>query len=61
MLPFAVFYLMLAVLAVVVWVQLRLGDLDFRAVKQPPRRPAQRVVAAPTSSKNAAEDRARHR
>jgi hypothetical protein len=37
MLPFAVFYLMLGALAVVLWV-LRRDDFDLRAMKQPLRR-----------------------
>ena len=38
MIPFAIFYLMLAALAVVVWVQLR-GGMEASALK-PPRRKA---------------------
>ena len=60
MLPFAVFYLMLAVLAVAVWV-LRRDDLDLRAMKQPLRRAGQRVIAAHTNAQNGAEDRAHRR
>lgn len=61
MLPFTVFYLMLAALAVVVWLQLGRDDLDARSAKQSPRRLGQRVIAAPASSRHAAEDRARYR
>ena len=60
MLPFAVFYLMIAVLAVAVWV-LRRDDFDLRAMKQPLRRSGQRVIAGRTNAQNGAEDRARHR
>jgi hypothetical protein len=60
MLPFAVFYLMLAALAVVVWVQLRRDDFDGRSVKQLSRHPNQTAVAASTSTRNAADDRKRH-
>jgi ABC-type uncharacterized transport system YnjBCD permease subunit len=60
MLPFAVFYLMLAALAVVVWV-LRRDDFDLRAIKQPLRRTGQRVTAARMNAQNGAEDRARRR
>jgi hypothetical protein len=38
MIPFAVFYLMLAAFAVVVWVQLRREDMAASAIKPPPRR-----------------------
>lgn len=61
MLPFTVFYLMLAALAVAVWVQLRRDDFDVRAMKQPSRRTDQRVVAARTSSQDATEHRERRR
>src|SRR5437763_16661035 len=60
MLPFAVFYLMLAVLAVAVWV-LRRDDVDLRAMKQPQRRAGQRVISGRTNARNGAEDRARRR
>jgi hypothetical protein len=60
MLPFAVFYLMLAALAVVVWV-LRQDDFDLRAMKQPLRRAGQRVTAARTNTQNGAEHPARRR
>jgi len=60
MLPFAVFYLMLAVLAVAVWV-LRRDDFDLRAMKQPLRRAGQRVISGRTNAQNGAEDRARRR
>jgi uncharacterized iron-regulated membrane protein len=60
MLPFAVFYLMLGALAVVLWV-LRRDDFDLRAIKQPLRRAGQRVIAAQTNAQNGAEDRTRRR
>ena len=59
MLPFTVFYLMLAALAVVVWVQLRRDDFDVRVMRQPSRRTDQRVIAARTSSQHATEHRER--
>ena len=37
MIPFAIFYLMLAALAVVVWVQLRWEKLEAQALKAPAR------------------------
>ena len=40
MIPFAIFYLMLAALAVVVWVQLRRENMEVRALKSPSRRMA---------------------
>jgi hypothetical protein len=60
MLPFAVFYLMLGALAVVLWV-LRRDDFDLRAMKQPLRRAGQRVIAARTNAQNGAEDQTRRR
>ena len=60
MLPFAVFYLMLAALAVVVWV-LRRDDSDLRAIKQPLRRAGERGAAARMNAQNGADDRARRR
>ena len=38
MIPFAIFYLMLAALAVVVWMQLRWGTFSLPTVKPSPRR-----------------------
>lgn len=38
MIPFAVFYMMLAALAVVVWVQVRRGGVRMPATKETPRR-----------------------
>ena len=42
MIPFAIFYLMLAAIAVVVWVQLRWEKLEAPALKAPSRGPARR-------------------
>ena len=61
MLPFTVFYLMLAALAVAVWVQLHRDDFDVRVMRQPSRRTDQRVIAARTSSRDAAEHPERRR
>ena len=60
MVSFAVFYLMLAALAVVVWV-LRRDDFDLRAIKQPLRRAGERDAGARTNAQNGADDRARRR
>lgn len=42
MIPFAIFYLMLAAIAVVVWMQLRWGTFGMRAVKPSQRRGGRR-------------------
>lgn len=42
MLPFAIFYLMLAALAVAVWMQLRWGNFGIPAIKPSPRRNGRR-------------------
>lgn len=42
MIPFAIFYLMLAALAVVVWVQLRRENMEAPALKSPSRRMARK-------------------
>jgi hypothetical protein len=43
MIPFAIFYLMLAALAVVVWMQLRWGTFSLPAAKPSPRRGGRQV------------------
>jgi hypothetical protein len=58
MVPFAIFYLMLAALAVAVWVQLRGAGIKVPARRQPPQAGSRAPIDRRASSQHAQFDRA---